>query len=334
MAEDQPESIEQLEEKEEKRKIRVVEQIDNRLAIQGQAYMKGQLKDALSFAYEIIELAKPEGLNSFIREQEDLIARIKRLLEEREEKKLEKLRAEQERQRFEKMEKLKSELNNLEYSFRAGFDAGDFKKTEITLEKAKTLLSQFDNDEFKTKWHDLENKHLNAKLKKELIEKAQKVIEESIELKQKFHFDSLKLKLVDIIKELKENNIEEHLDELEYIQDDILKTEKAYLRIIENIEKSIKELKILREKKDYKSAISQCEKLLKLAESIDKNDLIKEYSEILISLQKNQKFEELKETIKNLNDEALELLKKGNILPSLKKFEMIKGSITYYLHEV
>ena len=58
MTEDQSEETEIEEEKEEKRKIRVIEQIDDRLAIQGQAYMKGQLKEALSLAYEIIELKK------------------------------------------------------------------------------------------------------------------------------------------------------------------------------------------------------------------------------------------------------------------------------------
>ncbi|MFX1431272.1 MAG: hypothetical protein ACFFCY_13995 [Promethearchaeota archaeon] len=334
MAEDQPKPIEEMEEKEGKRKIRVVEQIDNRLAIQGQAYIKGQLKDALSFAYEIIELAKIEGLNSFIREQEDLIARIKRLLEEREKKEHEKLRAEQERLKLEEIQNLKIELNNLEYSFKAGFDTGDFKKIEATLEKANIILSQLDDDELKTKWHDLESKHLNAKIKKELIKKALKVIEESINLKQKFQFNTLKSKLINIIKELKENNIEEHLEELEYINDDILKTEKAYLRVIENIEKSIKEVKTLQEKKDYKKGISQCEKLLKLAESVGKNELIEEYSEILLNLQKDQKFEELKELVKKLNDEALALLKKGNISPSLEKFEMIKSSINYYLEDV
>ena len=92
----QSEETEVKKEKEEKRKIRVIEQIDDRLAIQGQAYMKGQLKESLSLAYEIIELAKPEGMNSFIKEQEDLIARIKKLLKEKEERERERIRAEQE----------------------------------------------------------------------------------------------------------------------------------------------------------------------------------------------------------------------------------------------
>ena len=34
-----------------------------------------------------------------------------------------------------------------------------------------------------------------------------------------------------------------------------------------------------------------------------------------------------------LNNEGLDLLKKGEFKPSLEKFKMIKGSINYYIKE-
>jgi len=330
MTEDQTETIE---EKEEKRKIRIVEQIDNRLAVQGQSYIKGQLKEALSLAYEIIELAKPEGLNSFVQEQEEFIARIKKLFEEKEEREREKLHAEQERLRLEKIKELKNDLNNLEYNFKAGFDAKDFIKTKETLEKAKNLLSQINEDELNEKWYDLEQKHLEAKKKKELIDKAQKIIAISIELKEKFLFDELKPKLTDIIKQLKENRIEEHLKELEYIHADVLNREKAYLKVIKTLETFKNEIKNLQGKKDFEKAIIKCDSLIKLAQSVGKTEIVEEYSKTLILLQKDLKFEELKEIVKKLNDHGLELLKRGEISTSLKKYEMIKESINYYLKE-
>ncbi|MFX1380425.1 MAG: hypothetical protein ACFFA4_15170 [Promethearchaeota archaeon] len=330
MTEDQTET---LEEKEEKRMIRIVEQIDNRLAVQGQSYIKGQLKEALSLAYEIIELAKPEGLNSFVQEQEEFIARIKKLFEEKEERDREKLRAEQERLRLEKIKELKNGLNNLEYSFKAGFDVKDFIKTKETLEKAKNLLSQINEDELNKKWYDLEQSHLEAKKKKELIDKAQKIIAQSIELKEKFLFDELKPKLTDIIKQLKENRIEEHLKELEYINADVLNVEKSYLKVIKTLETFKNEIKNLQEKKDFEKAIIKCDSFIKLAQSVGKTEIVEEYSKTLIILQKDFQFEELKEKVKKLNDDGLELLKRGEISTSLKKYEMIKGTINYYLKE-
>ncbi|UCC18467.1 MAG: hypothetical protein JSV62_10160 [Promethearchaeota archaeon] len=333
MTEDQSEPVEEVKEKEEKRKIRIVEQIDNRLAIQGQAYIKGQLKEALSLAYEIIELAKPEDLKSFIREQEDLIARIKKLLKEKEEKERERLRAEQERQRLEKMNKLKDELNQLEYSFNAGFLAQDYEKTEETLDKAKNLLSQLDDSDYAKKWLDFEHKHLKAKVRKELMADAQEIIEQSIKLKEKFLFDDIKLKLSSIITKLKENEISDYLQELEYIQNDILNAEKAYLDKVNKIEDINQEIKALQKDKKYELAISKCEELLKFAESINKTDIIEENSKLLMKLQKDHSFEELKELVKKLNNEGLLLLRKGDIKSSLEKFKTIKGSINFFLEE-
>ena len=85
------ENTEQIEEKEEKRKIKVISEIDDKIGIQGQAFMKGQFKEALGLADQIIELAKTENLTSFIIEQEQLIARIKGIIKDREEKERQKV---------------------------------------------------------------------------------------------------------------------------------------------------------------------------------------------------------------------------------------------------
>jgi len=53
-----------------------------------------------------------------------------------------------------------------------------------------------------------------------------------------------------------------------------------------------------------------------------------------MKLQKDLKFEELKENVKKLNEEGLNLLKKGDISVSIAKFEMIKEVINYYLEEL
>ena len=333
MSEDELEQIEEEEEKEEKRKIKVISEIDDRIGFQGQAYMRGDLKTALEYAYEIIELAEPEDLQSFIREQEALIAQIKKIQEEREEKERERLRIEQERIRLQNIKKLKTELSTLEHSFNAGFSTEDFLKTEETIEKAKNLLSELEDDSLSEKWQDLEEKHNKAKTKKELIAKAREIMEESIVSKDEFLFDAIKPKISDIINKLKENNIEEHLQELNYIQTDILNAEKAYLNVIKSIEGLIIEIDSFQKNRKFKNAISHCENLLKLADSIKKTDLVEKYNQILVKLQKDLSFEELKESVKNLNEEGLVLLRKGEIQSSIEKFKMISGSIDYFLKE-
>jgi len=329
MAENQPEQPE-VEEKEEKRKIKVIEQIDNRLAVQGQAYIKGQLKEALTLAYEIIELAKPEGLKSFIREQEDFIDRIKKLLKEREEQGHERIKAEQERLRLEKIKKLKTELTKLENKFKVTLKIEDFQKTKDILQNAKQLLTELDNEKEKAKWDVFENITLKAKTKKELIDKADKLIEESIELKEKYLFDEIKIRLTDLLEELKENKIDDYYKEIEAIQSDILNAEKFYRKTVEKIEELVNKVSTFQDEKNYNNAISNCKELIHHAESVKRDDLIDVYSKLLINLQTDLKFEELKESVRKLNEEGLILLRKGEIIDSLDKFKAIEKALKEY----
>ena len=331
MTEDQSEETEIEEEKEEKRKIRVIEQIDDRLAIQGQAYMKGQLKEALSLAYEIIELAKPEGLKSFIREQEDLIARIKKLLKEKEEREKEKIRAEQEKLRLEKIKKLKLELNQLTNEFNEALKVEDFLRTEKVLINAKKLLTELDDEKAKSKWEDLEKQALKRKIRKELIENAEKLIDETIKLKEKYLFDDLKLKLTGLLKQLKENEIDDYYKEIKAIQSDIINAENSHLKTVEKIEGLVKGVKNHQEEKKLEMAISKCKELIKQAESIKMSELVEDYSKILINLQEDFKFEELKKLIRKLNDEGLGLLRKGEIRTSTEKFKTIQDSLKQFI---
>ena len=331
MTEDKSEETEVEEEKEEKRKIRIIEQIDDRLAIQGQAYMKGQLKEALSIAYEIIELAEPEGYKSFIREQEDLIVRIKKLLKEKEERKKEKIRAEQEKLRLEKIKKLKLELNQLTNEFNEALKVEDFLRTEKVLINAKKLLTELAAEKAKSKWEDFEKHALETKIRKELIESAEKLIEESIQLKEKYLFDDLKLRLTGLLKQLKENEIDDYYKEIKAIQSDVINAENSYLKTLEKIEGLVKGVKNHQEEKKLEIAISNCKELIKQAESIKMSELVEDYSKTLINLQEELKFEELKNVIRKLNTEGLGLLRKGEIGTSLEKFKTIQDSLKQFI---
>ncbi|MFX1326661.1 MAG: hypothetical protein ACFE91_00765 [Promethearchaeota archaeon] len=62
-----------------------------------------------------------------------------------------------------------------------------------------------------------------------------------------------------------------------------------------------------------------------IAQSIKKDNLVEEYSKVLLNLKKALIFEELKDEIKKLNTEGLNLLKEGKLLPSLEKFKKFRN---------
>ena len=152
------------EEKEEKRKIKLISEIDDLLAIQGQYYIKGQLKEALDLADQIIELAATENLESFIKEQEQLIARIRGILKKREEEK-----------RGQLIAQLKSELAKHELEYNKAFKAENFSSIELILNNAKKPLFELSDEKASLKWRTFENEYIDAKARKEIIEEVLKL---------------------------------------------------------------------------------------------------------------------------------------------------------------
>ena len=321
----------QLEEKEEKRKIQIISQIDDLIAVQGQAYMRGQLKEVLSYADQIINLAKPEDLQSFIREQEDLIARVKGIQKQREEKERAKIEAEQEILRLENIAKSKAELTELENIFNEAFKTEDLLKSGDIIEQSKAILSNLDDDKIRKKWGEFEKKCSDAKVRKELVKSADELIAESAELKAKFEFEDLKLRLRYLIEQAKDKGITDYLKKLKELQTDILATEKSYIKIRVKVEDLGQKTYNLKENKRYEEAITNCENLLELAKSIDLRDRIEEFSKILPQLKQNLKFEILKESITKLNNEGLDFVRKGEISSSLEKFKLIKENLGNYI---
>ena len=323
---------EEVKEKDEKRKIRVISEIDDLIGIQGQAYMKGQLKETLTYAEQIINLATPENLQSFIREQEELIARVKGIQKQREEKAKIKLKLEQEKLKREKLAKFKVELSELENSFNIAFKTEDFLRATEFLDQSKKILSEIEDNQITKKWEELVKKNSDAQARKELVKSANELIAESSDLLAKFEFADLKLRLTYLIQQAKDKGITDYLKRLKELQSEVLIAEKEFIKTRVKVEDLVKKTRILQDNKKYEEAISNCENLLKFAESIDLRSIIEEFSNILLQLRKDLDFKNLTESIEKLNNVGLELVKKGEILGSLDKFKLIREALENYIN--
>lgn len=310
------EKTDQVEEKEEKRKIQVISKIDDLIAVQGQLFMKGQLKEALDLAYQIIELAKTENLTSFIREQEQMIARIKGLIKQREEKERKKIRAE-----------LESELIMFEKEYDKAFKSEDFVKAGQVIGEVKKFIIQLDDKKLKIKWDNIEENYLDTRARKEIIQDITNLIKESSELRKRFQFEDLKVKITYLTQQVQEKGLTEYMDKIEKINTETIAAEESYNKIKKNIEELKEKIVNQTEKKEFEKAIANCGSLIQQAESIENSRDVEEFSEILTQLKEDLKFEELKTQILKLNTQGLEMLKKGKILDSLKKYEAVRDSL-------
>ncbi len=331
MAEEEVEKTKKEQEEDKKRKISVISEIDDLIGIQGQAYMRGELKEVLSYADRIIGLATPEDLQSFIREQNDLIARVKGIQKQREEKAKLKLKLEQDKLRLENAAKLKAELSELEELFNTSFNTEHFLEAAEIIHKSKTILSGIDDKQIKKKWEELEKKNLDAQARKELSKSANELITESSDLLAKFEFSDLKFRLTYLIQQAKDKGITEYLKKLKELQSEVLSSEKEFNKTKATVEDLVQKTYKLQENKHYEEAITNSENILELAKSIDLKNRIEEFSNILPQLQKDFEFEKLTESITKLNNEGLDFVRKGEISSSLEKFKLIKESLGAYL---
>jgi len=301
-----------VKEKEEKRKIKLISQIDDLLAIQGQDYMKGNLKEALDLSDQIIELAQTESLTSFIKEQEELIARIKSLMEKREQEIKQKL-----------VIKLKLELKKLEVAFKRALKSEDYSSIEQILKDTKKPLIELGDNKFSLHWKELEKEYLDIKARKEINEEILILIKDSTELQEKFLFDDLKLRLTSLIKQVEETGLTDYLEKLKKIEKKTISAENSYNIIKVNIQEISEKIAKQKEKKEFQSAITYCEELIQLAKSINNKEIEEDTLSLLKILKESLEFEDLKKEIIKLNEESLILLKRGEIQTSLKKFKLI-----------
>ncbi|KKK42906.1 MAG: hypothetical protein Lokiarch_31450 [Candidatus Lokiarchaeum sp. GC14_75] len=310
MAKDKSTAVKKKDEK--RRKISVISQIDDLLAIQGQDYMKGQLKEALALADQIIELAQSENLTSFIKEQEELIAKIKKLMERREQEKRQKV-----------VLKLKLELKKLEIDFKRASKSEDYSETDQILKDTKKFLIELGDNETSLHWKSLEKEYLDTRARKEINEEILRLIEDSTELQEKFLFSELKLRLTYLLKQVEEKGLTGYLEKLKKIEEETISAENTYNTIKGNIQEISEKIAEQQENKEFQSAIVYCEELIQLAMSINNKEIEEENLILLKVLNEGAEFEYLKKDITELNEEGLSLLKRGEIQTSLTKFKLI-----------
>ncbi|MBA7555488.1 hypothetical protein ES705_48152 [subsurface metagenome] len=259
-------------------------------------------------------------MGSFIREQEQLIARIRGILKKRDEEKRGKLIAQ-----------LKSELVKLELEYHKAFKAEDFSKIEIILNNAKKPLFELSDEKTSLKWRNFENEYIDTKARKEIIEEVLKLIKESSKLKGNFQFEDLKLRLTYLIEQVQDKDIKDYIEKLREIEKETIVAEDSYKETQTNIKEISEKISVQRERKEFQSAIKNCEELIELAKSIKMKEKVKKYSTILTELKTDLEYEELKEFIIKLNDQGLNSLKNGKIQTSIEKFKQIQDTLKKHI---
>jgi len=221
-------------------------------------------------------------------------------------------------------------LAKLEVDFNKAFKVEDFSTVELILNNTKKPLFELSDEKASLKWRKFENEYIDTKARKGIIKQVLKLIKESSELKANFQFEDLKLRLTYLIEQVQDKDIKDYLEKLREIEKETIAAEDSYKNTQNKIKQISEKITVERERKEFQSAIKNCEALIELAISINKKDKVEKYSTIITELKTDLEFEELKESIIMLNDQGLDSLKSGKIQTSIEKFKQIQDTLIKY----
>ncbi|TXT61512.1 MAG: hypothetical protein BAJALOKI1v1_1130002 [Promethearchaeota archaeon] len=145
------------------------------------------------------------------------------------------------------------------------------------------------------------------KIDSELLEKVEDIIKEANKLTKRNKFEDA-LSKVDIVEDLVREKQDRYFNEqLRILRKEIKDAEQDYYKQLQKIETLEEEVKKDRKAQSFDSAIRKCNEIIKIADSIRKKDISKNYEDIIEEIQKEKtekKIADLEEKVKINRDSA------------------------------
>ncbi|MFX0070535.1 MAG: hypothetical protein ACFFAO_05525 [Candidatus Hermodarchaeota archaeon] len=124
------------------------------------------------------------------------------------------------------------------------------------------------------------------KLNEATIELIEQALEESARLQRDFKFNEAIAKIEEMLELIRKKNDEVTNNVLNDARAEIIASQEKFNKTMATIEKLDEKIKVAKEYDNLKDIPSNCEKIIKLAESINRRDLMKKYKDLSDETQK------------------------------------------------
>ncbi len=220
------------------------------------------------------------------------------------------------------------DLKTLANKIKKYLEKNELEEAETILIKARELLLLVSDDDLKHEWNEIESQVLENKIKTSTIEEIEKSILDSSKLTEDLQFKDAISRIELTIELIQDKEILEYNNKLKNKMEEIIAKQAEFEKHIEKInilEQNIKENK---ENGHLEAVVIQCGDILKIAESIKKQDIVLDYTQILEETKneleeerklKKEKQEELIEKAKEL-EEVIQT--EENVLPLIEEFSV------------
>ncbi len=220
-------------------------------------------------------------------------------------------------------EKLRNDVIRLEKELQSSLENLDLSKAMEIFEKGLGLLSNLTDEKIRIKWEGLKNNIQDTKEKVEFIEKYELFSKEIAKLRRNHQYKELKSKIKELIKQVEKIDLPEYRTKLNVLNNETDSAEQSYNNINSEIIELENKIKNNRKNNHLDDVVKDCDKLITLANSIEKTELVENYNKILeLTKRKIKEIQEFEEKQRKLNAELSKL--EGNFKLSLKAMDIKK----------
>ena len=171
--------------------------------------------------------------------------------------------------------------------------------------KAKDLLSLVGDEELENKWKEHERNYFEQRGQSELFEKYDNTIIEVNSLSEESQFGEAISKLDSLSEEMKTDEFQEHVKKIQEIKENLVIEKEKFDKFNQDFAELDNQLKEEQQKMNYDDALFICKKIIEVAISHDKNDLVDKYSQLVEEIEiesKDENFRKVKEKLAELEE--------------------------------
>ena len=194
---------------------------------------------------------------------------------------------------------------------------------EETLGKARVLLRNLADPAVLKTWKDSEDKLNNIKISFEVEESLKNVSE----LTDTYKFETANKILEYLLNKVQNNNLPDLQQKIEAKKRNVTDAEKKYEKLENELNELEERVKLKVSENNFQEAIEIINKIIKISRFIGKTQFYDKYTQYIEEIENKiifqQKSDEVKIIIKNLNFEGFQAIKQEDYKSALKKYKEI-----------
>lgn len=220
-------------------------------------------------------------------------------------------------------EKLKNDIIRLEKELNSSLENLDLSKATEIFKKGLNILSNLTDEKIRLKWEGLKKNIQESKEKVEFIEKYGLFSKEIANLKRNHQYKDLKSKIKELFKQVEKIDLPEIRSKLNVLNNETDSAEQLFNNINKEIIELENKIENNRKNNHLDGVVKDCNKLIALANSIEKTELVENYNKILeLTKRKIKEIKEFEEKQRKLKAKLSNL--EGNFNLSLKAMDFKK----------